>query len=545
MQTWSFAAHSNSEGLFSAVAAVVALLLKVISGFIELREHGNRLCKTLLQEDQIRRFERGLSANQSKEHVISPCLRLLTEIVLFDGGTAAKELYGHRDVLFKRLDTFLSLRKESAEQLSEERHKPSVRNNALRYLFANLRLQDPRAKSYILLQKRIIRAVFNDIREDPPEIIIEILSTFEKCVIRDQALQVDKNQIFTDWTLGRIAALYQYRENSDGRETPTNIQALAHSFLLRLCTSVDYGILIIRTEVSPRMTIGPEHRDDRFAVAVAIDSETTQKCRMVKNITLALFLQGLRPYADVRQSDLIIAIFQAAPELIPDYFSKKKSFSIEPKLSVTWVGYSMFLLAAIRLPLYDEQFKTDFPKPGFVPPPLSIMMESIMPSSLSKKALTRCINQTTELINFFAVTILIAVFQKLAKALELLTAATYIHRDQLHHLCKTYLSELPAELSKRCPEMKHIIALFRRCPQERSLLREATSRLLAMYYRVLPQLAFEEKFDISVSISDIIQDGQSRSEDLNLLHLPAMEVTNLLEIAHRLPDMRWWHTSGL
>lgn len=211
VKTWSFAAQSNNEALFASVTGVLALLVKMISYHVEFREVGGSICQLLLQNDQLKLTERGLSAQKSKDHLISPCLRLLTEIVSFDGGSLAKRVYRLKDITFKRLDTFLSLRQDTKSTGSSSRRKPSVRNTALRYLFANLRLQDHAAKTEILANGRILRSVFQEIKEDPPTVIHEILDGVRGDILKDEMIpRRIKGRIFTDQILGSIATLYNY-----------------------------------------------------------------------------------------------------------------------------------------------------------------------------------------------------------------------------------------------------------------------------------------------------------------------------------------------
>jgi len=44
--------------------------------------------------------KRGLDAPKHKEFVISPCLRLATEVTSFDGGVLAREIYKRREQTF-------------------------------------------------------------------------------------------------------------------------------------------------------------------------------------------------------------------------------------------------------------------------------------------------------------------------------------------------------------------------------------------------------------------------------------------------------------
>lgn len=99
-QAWSFANENHIDPLASSVSAIIALLLKTLSGNIDLREYGYLLCRTVLQYQHLRLIKRNLEAPKHKENVMSPCLRLLIEIASFDGGVLAKEVYKKRELTF-------------------------------------------------------------------------------------------------------------------------------------------------------------------------------------------------------------------------------------------------------------------------------------------------------------------------------------------------------------------------------------------------------------------------------------------------------------
>ena len=533
IQSWSFSAQSNNEGLFSAITAVLALLLKATSSHIEFREHGNNLCKTLLQEDQLKLFDRGLGASKTKEHVISPCLRLLTEMVLYDGGTAASTAYAHRKITLKRIDIFLRMRKASPEANPETQRKPSVRTNALRYLFANIRLQSRSVKSNLLADGNLIRAVFHDIKEDVAFVALEILAVFKKEVVDDSKLPYAvKSRLFGDSTLRCLATFYQLSDHEDESDEVTRVRNRAHELLLCVCTTAEQGILKLNPEAHSQDNSGLEF-GGRDSVL-----DTAQRRKEVANVTLSSFLQSLRPYADLRQCELVLAVFKAAPDLVPDYFLKK-SFSFEPKLTSTWAGYSHFLLSSIQIPLPYERVS------GKSPPHLSFIIESIIPQPLTKKALVRCLNQSSDLIRFFTIRIMIAAFKKLAKLLELLAPIIQDDEGETGGLWHQAQLDVINEFRKRCPEMKYLIAVFRTCSADSPLFREGIARLLAMYYKYLPQLALEEKLDISLALSDSLKQNSLYQEDPKSNWLRRLELYSFLEIARRSPDMRWWHKPGV
>ncbi|MCJ1477635.1 hypothetical protein MMC13_006308 [Lambiella insularis] len=533
IQTWSFAAQSNHDGLLSAVPAVLTLLLKTISGSIDFQEVGSKLCNTLLHKEQIRLFDRGLTANKSKDRLISPCLRLLTEIAAFDGGSSARKLYAQRDVTFKRLDIFLSMRSSSVTA-NAVKVRPSVRNNALRYVLANLKFQDQIAKGDILSQSKVVRGIFQDISEDPPEVVVETLESLKASVILDKSLaRKYKSRLLTDWSLAQISRLYDHLDKSAPEAGRKSVVASAHDFLHYVCTTIDHGVLVEQNgwyDPGARETKDGPDVDVFLLDYEQIEAPARYKEKVsVRNTTLATFLQYLRPYANEYHKSLILATFAAAPELVADYFFKKKTFSFEPKLSATWIGYSAFLFSCVQLPIPELQRD--------MPPSLSVVLESLIPQPLNPKTLTKCINQKLELITFFATRLLIVAFEKLGGVLSLWST----RQDSRWKMAS---SRLVSKFSQRCPELKCIVIAVRNVPTNHALLREALLRLIGLYYKVTPQLALNEKFDVSAMLTSAFDQEFLGAATDHEYDLQSLQLDHLLAIARSSPDMNWWHTSA-
>ena len=538
IQTWSFAAQSNYEALLSAVPAVLALLLKTISKLIDFRECGVRLCEVLLRKDQIDLVNTNLAASNSKESLISPCLRLLTEIVSFDGGTLAKRLYLQRDVCFKRLEVFLGMQKPAKAEKLNRPSKPSVRLNALRFLLANIRFQDQVATSDILSQAKLVRGLFQDIKDDTPSVIREILTSVKKYVVGDTTLsRTTKSRFLTDWTLSRVANLDNYEEaEQDIPEGQLSVKDSAFEFLVYVCTTPDHGVLLSQRGwyfPGSETAVGdPDatHSSRRYGRHISSDKSTENIS--VRNTTLSRFLQTLRPYASTFHRDLTLAAFEAAPELVADYFLKKKAFSFEPKLSATWIGYSAFLFSVVKLP-------APFDGTSEVLPPVSIIIENILPQPLTQKSLTRCLNQSSTLVTFFAANILAIAFQKLEIVLEHLRSGVQptAEFDQAQ-------SKLKAEFCRRCPELKQAIAAFRGCSPKSVILKDSLLRLSALYYKIVPQIALDAKFDISIALSKTLSDITNQREICVDNGMRLLELDRLLDIAHTSPNMQWWQKPG-
>ena len=545
IRTWHFSAQSNVESLFSSVAAVLALLLKSIASLIEFREWGNLLCKTLLHDDQVRLLDRGLSVNKTKEYVIAPCLKLLTEVVSFNGGDAARSLFRQREITFKRLEIFLGVRKNAQGDGPKGRKGLSLRECALQYLHANLRLQNPTAKMYILAQGRVVRAWLEDIAEDPPDIVLRLLDVLREDVALDSAISLAaKSRFFNEWVLGRLTTLYSYKEASGLSKGHRSVQKMVHEFLLFLCTSPGYGVLDPRNGGYPD---GSRSKTDMYAVSTSDlfrsnkshgDDQTT-----IENGKLSSFLQTLRPHANVAQSHLVIAVFRKTPELVSDYFLRRKAFTFDPKASATWVGYSAFLLATVQIPLPETlkpQSVTDA-----VPALYDRIIESIIPQPLTKKVMTRCLNQSTDLVKFLAIRILTTAFEKFARLLRI---CRKMHACAIEKHCAAAWSQstsnLTNEFCERVPDIESVISQFRSCPKDNVMLLECITRLLALFYEVLPQPALEQKFDISVAFLAVLDSQDSHAGGQGEIGMLLLEHEHLLTIAHRSPTMQWFHKPG-
>ncbi|KAI9840155.1 MAG: hypothetical protein M1837_001868 [Sclerophora amabilis] len=545
VQAWSFASFNHEDSLLAAIPASLALLLETISTKIDFREYGTRLCKTLLNVPQLKLIARGVSSNSSKDYLISPCIWLLTEIVSFDGGVLARRLYSHREFTFKSLAKNLGLRAAPAYDEGERRRKPSVRTNAVRYLLANLKYQDADSKGNLVGYRDIISALLKDLQYDVPELVINVLHTLRDSIFLDKTLsQHDKSRLLSDWSLKRIATLYDY----DGfpnynPDIKARVVDQVHSFLMLVCTSPSAGVLQHQNgwypaekDKSLQQRDAERDEDSVHCGTRPLDLPNNFSSRFpVRNKTLAAFAQSLRPYASSRHSELLLAMFKAAPELVADYFNKMQSFSYDPKLSMTWLGYSAFIFSSIQLPV-PGPFGQGI-NPDQRPPPVLVVIESILPQPLNQKALTRCFNQNSALVSLFAIRVLTVAFQKLQTTLRLFRSASSHESDSWHDA----IHQLRDEFCRRCPTLKDIIPAFRSVPEENILQRESFARLLAAYYEAVPQLALEERFDISVVVSRALKDAESAkgSADDDMFRL--LELKHLLLVAQHSPSMRWWN----
>ncbi|KAG9238484.1 ribosome 60S biogenesis N-terminal-domain-containing protein [Amylocarpus encephaloides] len=543
MQTWDFAYVSgSSDHLASAVPAVLALLLKTISPILELSEHGLRICKTILQKNQLKLISHGLDANKSKEFLISPVLRLLKEIVTFDGGALAKQIYRTRDHTMKSLVRNLNLR-FSGDGL-EDVKKPSVRTNALRFILSTLKFLPTEAKRDLMLnQRQVFMAITNVKLDDPSFMLREILSMLKTQVLQDEALPRDaKTKVVNATSLKRIATLYDYDQpEADTSTPPEAIDLAAHNFLLLACTSHDIGILNRQTGFYPK-GVDPDDLHDVDAENGLLDLGLENIEWMhsftnevpVRNTILSELIQCLRPWSSIKQKELLISILRSAPELVAEYFFTRRSFSFDPKLTATWIGYSAFIFATLQIPVpkylgHQERYSK-------LPPPPSVVLESVLPQPLSQKVLRSCLIHDQSLIKFFAVRLLCISLRKLQEILKMYHEAV----EAGSSLWTQGIVVLTEEFCKRCPSIKDVFLAFRNMSDEDCLQKEAITKLLVLYYEVVPALALEAKCDVSGALTKALQGIEDISLRQENRGLRTLELENLFQFAHFSPEMRWF-----
>lgn len=517
---------------------MLALLFKVLASHSELTEYGTLLAKTILQPSVARRLVRSTSAAPNQESIISPALRLLTELTRFNEGAHARAVYSKRDFTLepKILGRNIGLRKE--QSATDHKKRPSVRTTAIRYLLTHLRHQDERAKSEILSNVNIVRGVFDHLSADPPFLIYEVFDVFKNHVFQDKTIarQV-KSRILSGKALSRIASLYSYeaeeRSLEEGHKAPP---VLAHEFLRMVCTDPAYGVMLPTNGFYPSNFDDEDEVDDagEHGIDLGADSVDVYKTGKIRNIILSEFTLSQRPYANTFHQELVVEIFKACPELVADYFSKRRDFNYDPKLTSTWIGYSAFLYQTIQLPVpkYLGARRTFRDHP----PPVSTMLQSILPQPLNQQVLTKCLNHNSDLVQLFAIRVLIAALLKLQSTVDVLSTANEA-KSSKHWEQAT--KRLVAEISRRIPPIRTIFLALKK-PGVKDMKRESITRLLKLYYEVTPQAALQEKFDVSIPLCNALAEVEKMTASTEDKAFRVMELEHWIQMARHSPAMRWW-----
>ncbi|RFU78387.1 ribosome biogenesis urb1 [Trichoderma arundinaceum] len=537
MEMWSFAAQVNEGGVMSSVAVVLALVLNVVSDSLELVKYGLGICQSLVQDRQLKSISKNLSSDKTKGFIISPTLRLLREAVSLDGGAFARRIVRARTFTFASLGRNLEIGNTGDSQ--GDSRKASVRTNAVRFFLSCLKYLHSDGRKELVSQKELLSHLTFMIKSDPPSLVLEILDVLKSHVLADSKIPREvKFKCFNTKTLMRILALYSYSNATETESEADRVSEKAHQFLMYVCTKPGAGILYPSTGLYPKET------DEEFSVQLAkrkgsthdsiAKDDTYRDGVPVYNFVLSEFAAKLRPWSSMKHSQLLTAIFEVAPELIANYFFNNQSFTFEPKLTMTWIGYASFLFDTMRIPL-PPSFgdKTRF---ALGPPPTSVLLDNILPLPLNQKVIIRCLSPNSNLTSFFATRMLI-------EALEKLSIAVKLHEEAFRATDARW-SEASRKLidafCRRIPDMKEIVRSYKSIPSENALHKTMASRLLLLYYEVIPQVALAANFDVSPFFVNVLRSLQDEKSDHQHDGFREMELENLVSIAGYSPGMRWF-----
>ena len=535
---WVYAVQAEDYDLRLLLPNALASLLKLVSDEVRFESVGIRLCQMALGRKQVMlaNDEVATATGTANAHRAAAYISLLTEVTTFGGGACASAVCSRRLYIHDNLDAFLNDRRPHAP--AEAGCTQSIRTLAIRYLLAQLRYQSDTAKNEILQQPRFARAVFDGIPHDPPFILIQLLDSLWTNAISGLGVKRSlKQKLLPDTTLANIAALYDYPERENDPAS-RDVAEAAHKFLVSVCTARAGGVLVTQYGWYPPLDI-----EMGLDASAELQKPLTTRLRArvkytgrvpVRNTTLASFLQGLRPYANRRECQLAVIILKSAPELVADYFMRKRNFLFDPKMSSTWIGYNAFLFRVLKLPM--PHLPSSEAKYLRNPPPTSIMLESVLPQPMNRRTMTKVLSHSHELIQMLGLKLIRAAFHKLEIVLD------YIKFENTAWAVSVPV--LLEQFSQRCPDIKFVLARFQGCTRFDSLMKDMTTSVLALYVKYIPQLVVPETFDISMPLVQCLHDNDlgERNQGSKLRKL---ELLQFLTIACCASNMRWWYKPGM
>lgn len=355
--------------------------------------------------------------------------------------------------------------------------------------------------------------------------------------------------------LRQLLRLYERNvpEGSDPETVPADV---VHHFLLALCSRPGVGLCFADRGWYPRET----DEEQRSAVDSGdghTELDTAQKGGKIYNKILANVVKTLKVNEDPRQQELALKVLSACPELVSGYWASA-GLALEPRLSSKWLANIAFFGAVVSLPVPTTSFflpesgstSTSLYRPS--PPPLSTIVDNILPTAHIKNHLSRGLQSSSPLVQHASA---LALAKSLLKYQQVVQAFEQVERaleEDEDGLWTRRHREVEREVRKRVPDFQVIVGFSQRYndpasaeqgppkenqkqsvpnPTRTALLAESAHRLLWLYHQLLPSVVAEARFDAGKllhAIEDMLAQGSSASPTAGLDTLRQLHVLRLL-----------------
>ena len=358
------------------------------------------------------------------------------------------------------------------------------------------------------------------------------------------------------WKPLQLTKIYERNapEGADQESIPADV---VHHFLLALCSRPGVGLCF-----HDRGWYARESDGDQQTLTEAEEHNTSDvgfsKGSKVHNKILANILKMLKVNEDPRQQELALKILAACPELVASYWSNA-GLALEPRLSSKWLANIAFFGAVVSLPVPVASFflqeggsgSTSLYQPS--PPPISAIIENILPTSHIKTHLSRGLQAPSPLVQHTCALSLAKCLYKYEKVVHAFQEVERALEEDEDGLWARRCREVEREVRKRVPDFQVIVGFLQRfnepntaTPQtaeqgkqkntpnatRTALLADSAHRLLWLYHRLLPSVVAEARFDagkLLQAIEDILSQGGSTNSASGLDTLRQIHVLRLLK----------------
>lgn len=424
VQNWSYYAQVNNHSMFVKSTILLSKILNLINQNASIVDHGDQIIKLLLT-DYLKVIYRGL--NNLRVTITNPILFLLKDIINFNNSKHVEDFLSFFDFSLSSLIKILTPTKYELENTNFENYinynnnNSSKSNKTVRAAFIEFWI-DLIDKTPPLLRKdllvdnaKIMGAWFKYMDKcDSSNLMINTMNTFINDILNEKSFKrMTKTKILNEFALSKLHQMY-YSTNKD-LVNKTNDFFLAYGY--RNESSVSFPDNCVWFDESPNTNI-------IYSTAISTSATTNMRApvlinqREFKLYNKMLFniLKLFKPWEDDLQSVTLIKILKANPGLVAPYCAYLSTLgSHDPRMTSYWFGMTLLLDRIINLPIpeFMKNVETD------MIPSISLVMENIIPSSLTRNSLTKMLQNDILVVKQLGCQLLIFAFQKLIKILAL------------------------------------------------------------------------------------------------------------------------------
>ncbi|KLO07343.1 hypothetical protein SCHPADRAFT_652933 [Schizopora paradoxa] len=502
--------------------SIISNTLELTSAHLDNHAAGLQVLRKLLTPRWIHRLQALFSGSHTDTTLAT--LKLVNNISSFASGRERKALLEAFTWELKVFHKLLVMRRKGKTHTEDLLQKPDIRTLCLKLILSFIRRDSStQTKAAFLEQRRdLFLSIFKGLSGDPYSVVRYVLEEIWVNIWQDPKIKRSiKVGLFGEVTIQHLLKLYE-RSTSDGTDSESIPADVVHHFMLGIATHRGVGICFADNGWYPRSNDEEDHRraeDER--------ERHLQKGGRIYNKILSNVLKMLRVNEDARQQELALKILAACPELVSGYLPSA-GITLEPRLSSRWLVNIAFLGSAISqtvpfesfyLPVMqnvassstkDRQFRPN-------PPPLSTLVENILPSMSLKTHFSKGLQSSSALVQHATA---VALAKCLQKCEAVLTALHKVHvaleEDEFSGQWSKRHQEVQSEVRKRLPDFQVIIAFSQQkapvdvngdgaSSAKQGLLAEVSQRLLWLYHHCVPSMVAEVNFEAGKSLQGLWQ----------------------------------------
>ncbi|ODQ82020.1 hypothetical protein BABINDRAFT_160231 [Babjeviella inositovora NRRL Y-12698] len=504
IQAWSYFLTVNEHSSFTDATIKLTKLTNICNQHLELTPFGIDLIKELLTNHSKVLFR---ALNSMRPSMTNPVLRLMTSIVSFKNGSLVDEFVANFDFTLGSLPKILTPTKtELAEGVKNE--NLSMRYNFVRFYLSLLQNASAYARKDLMINnKKIASAWLKHLAtSDSAPLLMTTLEIWDEKILEEPSYKKStKCKIFNEWFFLKTVALYNSVTEND------NLKERLHGFMLKLSTDPKAGIVF--------------HDDKAWFASTGAPLTVNSKPFKIHNKLLYTMLTCLKPWEHELQLQLVTRVLEAVPELVAPYVNYLFAIngSHDPKLSSFWIGQTLTLTNIIKLPVPDNvAFVASSTAPA-----TTIVIDNILPPSLSKTALLKCLQTETLLVRQLSCQLLVLALQKLRAVVAVYSEQGWT--DARHELLDTFHGIIPDAGTVSA-------ALYEAMTKTDAKLLVLTLAMVNSLYSEL----FPGSFSVSAANSKLFTDIINRT-DFQGIDLVLLD--NILSLQQN--DNKWWNgTNG-
>ncbi|RPD59503.1 hypothetical protein L227DRAFT_654118 [Lentinus tigrinus ALCF2SS1-6] len=549
-------ANARQTSLLTVIVGLLSALINILSTHYTYHAHAQPILRALLSPQSSQYLNQYL-AGQHTDLVLAT-LKLFNSLTNYGSGRERKAVLDAFAWETKSLPKLLHMRRKSkGGEDVDVLARPDIRTLYLLFILSFVDNTSPSSVKVVFLEQHrdAFTSIFKGLWQDSYSVVRRVLEVCWSGLWSDPKLKRTlKIQVFSESTLSQLLRLYE--RNAPEGQDPESVPAdVVHHFLLALCTRPGVGLCFADRGWYPRET-----DEEQRNVGDAGDGRTevdATKGGKIYNKILANVVKTLKVNEDPRQQELALKILSACPELVSGYWASA-GLALEPRLSSKWLANIAFFGAVVSLPVPATSFflpesgstSTSLYRPS--PPPLSTIVDNILPTAHMKTHLSRGLQSASPLVQHASALALakcllkyervVRAFEQVAKALEEDDDGLWTRRGR----------EVEREVRKRVPDFQVIVGFSQRYndpttanqdqpkenqkqsapnPTRTALLAESAHRLLWLYHQLLPSVVAEARFDagkLLQAIEDMLVQGSSSSPTAGLDTLRQLHVLRLL-----------------